>query len=240
MSTFAQVRARVQSYLLDVPTALLSEIPAMVNAVIRRAQEKHNFRVMETTFADQVTTKEVRKLANKPTDWKESRGDPWYKDVKGSLYQMEWAPSLQDAVRAYDDYPTVDKGYPMHLLEQDTEFWVYPYPDGLSDHPGGEYRITIPYWKFLAALSADSDSNWFTTNAEDFVVYGAVGEGFAFNFDETRHQFWGLTYDQRTMRPLGKAAVELYRLTRKDRLSKLTRGLTLHPRRDVRQPFIRR
>lgn len=71
-------------------------------------------------------------------------------------------------------------------------FLVYPMSDGNSLYttaPAGEYRIRIPYIRLLPDLSG-SQENWFTKNAEEFIIYAAVSIGFYFNHDEQRGQIW--------------------------------------------------
>jgi hypothetical protein len=71
-------------------------------------------------------------------------------------------------------------------------FEVYPLPDGLSlyaNSSAGEYRIRVPYWKFLPALTG-SGTNWFTANAEEWIVFEATSDGFFMDHDEQRGTLW--------------------------------------------------
>ena len=69
-------------------------------------------------------------------------------------------------------------------------FEVFPLPDGQSLYANGQYRIVVPYWKYLTALSASSDTNWFTANAEQWIVWKTASEAFFLDWDEERATFW--------------------------------------------------
>jgi hypothetical protein len=74
-----------------------------------------------------------------------------------------------------------------------TNFEVYPLPDGLSlysNTDAGEYRIVIPYWKYLTVLSAGGDQNWFTNNAEEYIRFDAASQAFFADHDEERGTLW--------------------------------------------------
>ena len=82
--------------------------------------------------------------------------------------------------------------------------------------------LHLPYWKYLADLSADGDSNWFTDNATLYVLYSAVSRAHALNFDEERSDKWAL-----------RAAQQQGEAVKRDKRSRLTRKLTITPRSDV-------
>jgi hypothetical protein len=67
---------------------------------------------------------------------------------------------------------------------------VYPLPDESADWGDGQYRVYVPYWRFLPDLVADGDTNWFTTHAEEFIVKMAAAEGFFYDWDEERGTLW--------------------------------------------------
>lgn len=97
----------------------------------------------------------------------------------------------------YEDAEVEGKPQALLIDEPDTtggaNFEVYPLSDGLSTYSQssvGQYRIQVPYWKYLAALSAGSDTNWFTENADEFLIYQATSEAFFLNQDGNNGVAW--------------------------------------------------
>lgn len=231
MATFAEIQQRVRNHVIDLPTETEGEIPGWVNRAIRFAQEVHNFRFMEAT-APFTTVEDTRKLGDIPDDWKEKRADPWLLEGDGGTMEIRWLPSESEAVRRYSETDANETGPPRHILETPDELHVYPFPDTNSLHSDGDYRVRVPYWKYLPELEADGDTNWFTDNAADYVVWKAAAEGMLFNRDFEMASLWAVKageFDANTGRMTG----ELARLVRVDKRSRLSRRITLVPHRDV-------
>lgn len=199
MGTFLSIRNRVQTRVIDLPTAVLAEVPALVNMAIRRIQVKHNFKVMEAELAavtNRLAGDSGRFLTAMPGLFKEFRGDPFWIKNDGTVRGLKTAQKRGD-VWGPDYMDNADIGFPLVLVEE-TGFAtdsipnldVYPLPDGNSDYGDGEYRIFIPYWTYLTDLVSDGDTNWFTTNAEEWIVAYATSEAFAIDWDEERMAVW--------------------------------------------------
>ena len=233
MATFKQLQDRVKNRIIDLPDATVAEIPNFINEAIIDAENTHNFRIMEASI-EMVTTQGTHTLGD-IASFKEMRARPWVRMFEGNQVQIEWAPS-EDQINAYyarNDLTAI--GRPESILQVDIDddqtasFEVYPYADGLSNFPDDEYRVNLPYWKYLPRLVGDNDENWFTNNAEQFVVWAAAAKAFEFNED-----------DQRADRNLLKAQAELQKLVKVDKRSRLARNLVLTPRRDVNAFYLQR
>lgn len=192
MATFLELKDDTEAIVIDLPSAVVSAVPTLVNNAMRTLQQ-HNFKVMEAN-ASFTTVVGVRSLTM-PTDFKEFRGAPWMiEDTDGTKRLMYLAESEEATLTAFTDD---DEGRPMVLLddvpttEAGLRVWsIYPLPDGLSDYSDGEYRIKVPYYKYLTALSASGDSNWLTNNASEYITFKAVAEAFARDWDEQRSAVW--------------------------------------------------
>ena len=185
MVDFPTIQTRVNRRVIDLPTAVVAEVPDLVNKAIRKAGERHNFRIMEAESA-MTTVVETRKLGDIPSDWKEKRGRPYLRQgqdgVLGTVL-FHWSADKEDMIKRYNLDDPVDSGEPRFILlaEAGTELWVFPFPGGESNWTDGEHRVVMPYYKFLAALTG-SETNWFTDNMEDYVVFWAVGQAFMMNW----------------------------------------------------------
>ena len=195
MTTFADLKSEVQDLVIDLPTRVQARVGDYVNRAVEDLQVKYNFRVMRALH-EVNTVVATRSLGNLPSNWKEPRLRPWYKDQTGNETPLEWIGDEDEEL--YKQYATTDandKGPPSHLFARDIDdlgtkrLEVYPFPDGLSDwtsSPVGEYRMVLPYYKFLAVLSGDTDANWFTNKATEYIVHQAAGHAFTADWDEQR------------------------------------------------------
>jgi hypothetical protein len=194
--TFLELQTEVKTLLIDTPSAIVTLTPRFVNRACRALQTRHNFRVMRASMQN-ATTFEVRRLVTAvPDNWKASRGTPYLTDYLGPVHDLYYVVDTGSALLTY----TADQtGRPYLIGIDDPEdevgtahFNVFPLPDGLSDYSDGEYVITIPYWKYLAELVNDTDTNWFTMTSEtaEYIVARATEYGFRANEDEGRADVW--------------------------------------------------
>jgi hypothetical protein len=193
MATYSELQTQIERRVIDLPSAVTAEVPNLINRIIRELQKNHNFKVMEAEHAVS-TTAESQSLGSVPSDFKEFRDFPYYREEVGRFRRMTIA-AAKDGPGEY--FGAEDEGYPMVLLDglpsdvAGARTWtVYPIPDGNSDFDDGEYRIVVPYWKYLPALSADGDTNWFTVNGEAYIVDQVTSEAFFLDWDEQRAAVW--------------------------------------------------
>lgn len=208
MATYSELQTRIERRVIDLPSAVTTEIPLLINEALKELQEEHNFKVMEAIGGPYTTTLDTRTLVTIPSTFKEYRGNPYYVENTGYKVALDMAtvPNIQSAL---DAFQTEDDGEPLLLLESSptdtgSRSWeVYPLPDGLSDYDDGEYRIYVPYWRYLPDLSADGDTNWFTVNAREYVIARATAEAFALDWDVEHQTEWlqkAAQYKQRVIK----------------------------------------
>lgn len=212
MATFIQIQARVQKWLRDLPADTVAEIPALINEAQRELQRPHNFRIMEASV--QFTTVTAANTLGTIADFKSPRQRPYWTDNDGTKHPMQWQASLDQLIQHYND---ADTGQPRFVFwtsldnSDVTTVEVHPKSDSLSQWADLEYRVTVPYWKWLPALVADSDTNWFTINADKYLRLHATGWATLLNIDEGR----GGVY-------LKAADNELQRLISNDKMARVT------------------
>lgn len=186
MATFGELNTRVRTQVIDLPTAVTNNVPLYVRAGVNKLQTKHNFWVQDAQ-QDYITVLSTRLLGVVPANLKEWRSAPWMVTFDGRTRPL----TLQlPSEGIYPDINETDTNYPLVLtvgLSTDDNgsrvVNVYPLPDGGSDYTDGEYRIKLPYVKYLAALSADGDTNWFTVNAEEYIFHFATALAFEADWD---------------------------------------------------------
>lgn len=198
MATYAEIQTRINRLVIDLPAAVTAEVPTLVNEAIRSLERKHNFWIMEAETSRFTTLINTHTLTTGtvPANWKEIRGLPYEVQFDGNTRRLDYAASREAVLSRFDLEGTIDKGRPEVILRGEptdedgaSVFTVFPLSDGLSKWtgaPAGEYRIIIPYWRFLTKLSADGDDNWFTVNAEEYIVEKATSRAFILDWDEAR------------------------------------------------------
>lgn len=199
MATYLDLRTRVLRALIDTPTNIQAEVPLLVNEALSKLQNKHNFFVMQArqAYITAVVDPPVRVLGAVPTDWKAWNGRPYYVEDLGSIHWLTIAPDRGN-VEYYRN--TDDTGPPRFILQAETDingvgnFEIFPFPDGLADYTDGEYRVEVPYWRYLPRLVADADTNWFLQqdDAIQYIIREATANGFELNEDDIRSDRWVL------------------------------------------------
>lgn len=192
---YGALQTEVERNVIDLPTAVQNGVPTFINRAMKALQRRHNFKVMEAETSYTTTAGSHILSATMPTRFKEFRDQPFYvTDDDSTWYEMEYAPNMTAIRRRMTDEA---EGAPEFLLEGEpstddyvSALEVYPLPDDNSDWDDGEYRIYVPYWAYVADLSAEGDSNWFTVNAQDWLIFKATAEAFFTDWDENRASIW--------------------------------------------------
>lgn len=235
MATFTELQTRVGQIVIDLPATVTAQLPTLVNEAIRELQRTHNFKVMEATTSTFTTTSATELLGACPSDFKQFRGKPIMINAQGDIERLEIAADQAEAwgyfgtsVGGEADTATLI-GRPRVIYRTEptneagaTNFNVGPLPDQLSLYTNGNYRIRVPYWKYLATLSAGSSTNWFTVNADDFIVWQAAAEAFADDHDMEQSVLWA----QKAQKKYAEIVLE-------DKLSRLSPAGNLIPQPDA-------
>lgn len=215
----------------------------MVEDAHRELQDLHNFKCSEAV-ATKTTTLNTASIGTIPSDFKDYRGRPWHTDDLGvNRHLLSVTHSEEEVRRQYNSDTNRDTGEPKLLLHKapttpgdaiSSHIWeVYPIPDGLAQTSNGEYTIKIPYWAYLAFPST---SDWFTLNADEYLVAKATAEAFLLNWDEARYAAW-LAKAGTIQAGLGPTGI-LARVISRDKHFRLSNVDTLAFYPDARQPRV--
>lgn len=156
-STLAQMRARIQDDLLDTYVTDAQTDKAINRAIIHYQTKPFWFTQTSDTFAtiaDQqsYTTSDGLAADILKIDYMEYA-------IGSNLYRISPAtfPMLQEYTTS-----SADNGQPFIFAWGVNKLWLYPIPDNA-------YTVTYYYRKKYDELSADSDNNDWTNNAEDLI-----------------------------------------------------------------------
>lgn len=189
MATYSQLQDRVAKNVIDLPEAVAEAIPHLVQQAHRKAQSQHNWVKCMKATVQAVTVYQQRLLIPAPTDFKEWRDKPYAVDRLGGSWELGIADDERAIMTIYGDQ---DSGRPFFLMLGDPDIFgtydmnVWPLPDGISDYPDGEYRLRIPYWRWLPQLAEAGDHDWITDNLPEYITYHATREAFGKDWDEER------------------------------------------------------
>jgi hypothetical protein len=229
-----RLQRRLEPFLPDGDASVMRELILHINKAIRRAQEFYNFPGMALTWQVNTVTG-VRALTGFPTLWKTSRGYPLLLDnTTSSFRELRWIKGDIDARRLYGNSTTIDQGAPRHILltEGFTGAEVYPYPDGRSDYGDGQYRLYIPYYGYLADLTAKGDTNFFTQGlGEQYTLDAAFGYSLELIPGQEGHARQFRLSDAPLSRPVTIADRELRSTIRALKLRQVRRPTILYPNR---------
>lgn len=234
MATYSEIQERVLRRLIDVPSAVQAEVPDLINDAMKGLQDLIQFPFQETVTGTFTTSEGLHDLGPIPENFQKVIAQPYMvlDDDPGDIQILALADDPHQINKLYD---TDSEGAPEVVLvgplssDGSGQFLIYPLPDGLSDYDDGEYRIFIPYAKYLDVLEDDADENWFTTHALQYLIFKATAEGFAINWDEERAAFW----EQ-------KAAAERQRVKLLFKYNRLGPIEELVPYKNANDPMIRR
>jgi hypothetical protein len=239
MATYNELQTRVQHIVIDLPVSVTAQVPTLVKEAVRKLQTKHDFEVCKAVSSVYTTTIGERVLTPLPSNWNKWRGKPVTIEPDGSVLELGVFSDRFDAEREWGSElaspaePELIMGPPRGLLlsEPTDELGtrnveVYPLPDGLSLYTGvggGEYRIVLPYWRFLTTLTNSTDQNWFTNNAEEWIVFMAAAGAFFLDWDEDRGTLW-----------TQRASAEWKDILLRDKYNKIAQITEIVPHRDAR------
>lgn len=225
--TFLEVQTQVKNYLNR--TDLDSQIIIWINQAMREAERGvvvldgqeavinwNHMKKRQTTDSDEVYITVVSNL--KSMRWLKIYHDGQYYDL--DKYDAETALSLYPHSGTEEDRPAI-----YAVMEEQGEIMVRPDPDQ-------SYSYDIGFYQYTTALSANGDTNWWTLNAENVLVYGALLQSAAYIGHDERIPLWEKEYEKQ----IKKAALAQREFDASDRLlvidSGLPRQLQAHSRFD--------
>ena len=89
----------------------------------------------------------------------------------------------------HGNYPTRSAdGVPVYIARDGDNFIFGPYPDST-------YTIKGAYYASLMALSTSNETNWFTSNAPDLLLYGTLLHSAPYVGDDPRAALWSQAYE---------------------------------------------
>ena len=182
---FGEITTRVRAQLNSEDAAVF--VNEWVKQTQRTQEINGNYKCMEVraTVASSEYKISIPNLSGgrfkEAIAFKVQDGDTFYELLKDSIGQAE------------KDYPspTTEKGRPKVFATHaaTNEFFVRPTPDK-------SYTFDLYFYQYLPELSADSDTNWWTNNAWDLLIYGTLIKAEAYLNHPDKALFWQSLHDR--------------------------------------------
>jgi len=157
MSTLAQMRSRIADDLNR--SDLSSQIDKAINRAIRHYYNSQRFWFNETTgtFVTIANQESYGTVDSVPSDILSMN---YMRLTISSTNKPEIPKKTYQEIQMMNSGASI--GQPIYYAWYQNKIWFYPLPDQV-------YTVTVSYQKSYAVLSADSDTNDFTVEAEDLI-----------------------------------------------------------------------
>lgn len=179
---FGQLKTKVADWLNR--SDLTSAIPDFVNMAKTRLEREWNYRGMEAwaSVAISNTGSNDDAYITMPTRYKETK---FMKILYSSQYYPVNRTSEDEVLKV--SLSTRSRPENFASIYSTEEFLLSPSPDTT-------YTVEATHYVYSADFSADADTNWWTEDAWDCLLYGALLEAAPYLVDKERIGVWGAAY----------------------------------------------
>lgn len=196
---FGDLKTKVAAYLNR--TDLTTEIPNFINLAQRDAERGQVILHDRLTIINWTCMKKRQTVSSDeayitlPDNIKEVR---WLKILLNGRYYPLDAVSPETALNLYH-YPSDAEGRPVlfAFLDEQGELLVRPTPDQT-------YTYDMGFYAYSDELVNDSDTNWWTDNAWEVLLYGALAQAEPYLMNDPRIATWKGLYES-ALQKLAKA-----------------------------------
>jgi hypothetical protein len=177
INNFSTLKTAVQNWIDR--TDIADRVDEFISLGEARIYRELRIRAMETALSDTISSGVI----GVPADFRALK----HAYVNGSPTQ--WLEE-QKAEFIYENYPTRSVTSKPRFIAQDGGNFIFgPYPDSA-------YTIKGTYYAALTALGTVNETNWFTTNAPDLLLFAALTEAAGFEMNDEKEAKWLARYEQ--------------------------------------------
>lgn len=166
-------------------TNLTAQIPDFINMALHDIEGDWNYKCMEV----RMTTSTADAYITMPPGYKDTK---WFKVLVDTQYRNLAKDSSDNAIANHPDL-TNGTGPPevFSTMTSSSEFLVRPTPDTT-------YTFEGIFYCYTADLSNNTDTNWWTINSWEALLFGALFFAAPFIKDDPRVATWKVYYDAAT------------------------------------------
>lgn len=169
LNSFTTIKTAIGAWLdRSDMTGVIPDLIAMAEARIYR---ELRIRAMEESISTAISSGVVAVPAG-------------YLEMKHAYMDGKYAISRVDPAFIYERYPErTAQGIPVYFAREAENFIFGPYPDSA-------YTMKGVYYKKLTALSVSNETNWFTDNCPELILFGALVEAEPYIGNDARVILW--------------------------------------------------
>lgn len=177
INSFSTLKTAVQNWIDRTDIAdRVDEFIALGEARIYR---ELRIRAMETALSDTIASGVI----SVPSDFRALK----HAYVNGT--PVQWLEQ-QTTEFIIENYPTRSSTSKPKFIAQDGGNFIFgPYPDSA-------YTINGTYYAALTALGTGNETNWFTSNAPDLLLYAALTEAYGLEMDAEMEAKWAARFER--------------------------------------------
>lgn len=181
--TYTSLVADVTLYLERSDAQTIDQIPSFINLAESIISDELKILGQQQTVS--TTLVQGDPTLQKPTRWRKTTsmnitvaGERFPLLLRKYEYMRNYWPNStqEDVPKFYGDY--------------DFDHWF------IAPTPSDDYAIEILYYEKIQPLDATNQTNWFTINAPQAMLYGTLLQAMPFLKNDSRVQLWQALYDR--------------------------------------------
>jgi hypothetical protein len=181
--TYTSLVADVTLYLERSDAQTINQIPSFINLAESIISDELKILGQQQTVS--TTLVQGDPTLQKPTRWRKTTS--MNVTVAGERFPL--LLRKYEYMRNYWPDPT-QEDVPKYYGDYDFDHWL------IAPTPSDDYAIEILYYEKIQPLDATNQTNWFTINAPQAMLYGTLLQAMPFLKNDSRVQLWQALYDR--------------------------------------------
>lgn len=181
--TYTSLVADVTLYLERSDAQTINQIPSFINLCESIISDELKILGQQQTVTTTLVQGNV--TLQKPARWRKTTS----MNVTVAGERLPLLLRKYEYMRNYWPDPTVES-IPKYYGDYDFDHWF------IAPTPDDNYAIEILYYEKIQPLDATNQTNWFTINAPQAMLYGTLLQAMPFLKNDSRVQLWQAMYDR--------------------------------------------
>ena len=181
--TYTSLVADTTLYLERSDAQTINQIPSFINLCESIISDELKILGQQQTVTTTLVQGNV--TPQKPARWRKTTS----MNVTVAGERLPLLLRKYEYMRNYWPDPTVES-IPKYYGDYDFDHWF------IAPTPDDNYAIEILYYEKIQPLDATNQTNWFTINAPQAMLYGTLLQAMPFLKNDSRVQLWQAMYDR--------------------------------------------
>ena len=177
INSFSTLKTAAQNWIDR--TDIADRVDEFITLGEARIYRKLRIRAMETALSDTIASGVIAV----PSDYRALK----HAYVNGTPVQWLEQQSTEFIIENYPTRSSTNK--PKFIAQDGGNFIFGPYPDSA-------YTINGTYYAALTALGTGNETNWFTANAPDLLLFATLAEAAGFEMNDEKEVKWATRFER--------------------------------------------